>query len=122
MSKFQTILNGVIEELTTNLSLNTQQMEKDLERLPAQTKSVLQKIAEPLESGTEKSPNENLMKSLEELEFEKLSTNDQEKLISILTTKGILKPNTEENKEETEENQKNTLTQQSNSNPASYRV
>lgn len=121
MNKFQTIVNGVIEELATSLSLNTQQIEKDLERLPAQTKDVLQKIAEPLESGTEKNPNEELMKSLEELEFEKLPTNDQEKLIKILTTKGILKPNTG-NTEETEENQKNTLTQQSNSNPASYRV
>lgn len=118
MNKFQTILNGVIEELSTSISMNPQQIEKDLERLPAQTKDILQKIAKPLESGTEKNPNEDLMKSLEELEFEKLPTNDQEKLIKILTGKGILKPNTEK----TEENQKNILTQQSNSNPASYGV
>lgn len=121
MNKFQTILNGVIEELTTSLPLNTDQIKKDLERLPAQTKGVLQKIAEPLESGTEKTPNENLMNDLEQLDFEKLSTNDQEKLIKILTTKGILKPN-QTNTEKSEEEQKNTLTQQDNSNPASYRV
>lgn len=121
MNKFETILNGVIEELATNISLNPQQIEKDLERLPQQTKDVIQKITKPMEAGTEKNPNEDLMKSLEELEFEKLPTNDQEKLIKILTNKGILKPNTEKT-ENSEENQKNILTQQSNSNPASYGV
>jgi hypothetical protein len=121
MNKFQTILNGVIEELSTSISMNPQQIEKDLERLPAQTKDVLQKIAKPLESGTEKNPNEDLMKNLEELDFEKLPTNQQEKLIKILTNKGFLKPNSTST-EKSEEDQKNTLTQQNNSNPASYGV
>lgn len=124
MNKFQTILNGVIEELATNISLNPQQIEKDLERLPQQTKDVIQKITKPMEAGTETNPNEDfedLINSLGESEFKKLRPDVQEKIkekIDILTKTGILKPNTEN----TEENQKNILTQQSNSNPASYGV
>lgn len=113
MNKFETIFNNVIEELATTLSVNPDQMKKDLERLPQQTKDVLQKIAEPIESGTEKDPNEELMKGLEDLDFDKLPTDKKEKMILILTQKGLLKP---------EENQNVQSTQTQQSNPTSYGV
>lgn len=116
MNKFETILNGVIEELTTSLSLNPEQIKKDLERLPQQTKDVLQKITEPMEAGTEKDPNEDLMKSLESLDFEKLPTDKKEKMLLILTKKGILKP------QKTEENQQLQTAQTQQSSPTSYGV
>lgn len=113
MNKFETIFNNVIEELATTLSVNPDQMKKDLERLPQQTKDVLQKIAEPIESGTEKDPNEELMKGLEELDFDKLPTDKKEKMLLILTQKGLLKP---------EENQNAQATQTQQSSPTSYGV
>jgi len=113
MNKFETIFNNVIEELATSLSLNTDQIKKDLERLPQQTKEVLQKISEPIESGTEKDPNEDLMKSLEDLDFEKLPTDKKEKFLLILTQKGLLKP---------EENQSTNNVQTQQTNPTSYGV
>lgn len=113
MNKFETIFNNVIEELATTLSLNPDQMKKDLERLPQQTKDVLQKIAQPIESGTEKDPNEELMKGLEALDFDKLPTDKKEKMLLILTQKGLLKP---------EENQNVQSTQTQQSNPTSYGV
>ena len=113
MNKFETIFNNVIEELATTLSLNTDQLKKDLERLPQQTKDVLQKISEPIEAGTEKDPNEDLMKGLEDLDFEKLPTDKKEKMLLILTQKGILKP---------EENQQSQTAQTQQTNPASYGV
>jgi hypothetical protein len=114
MNKFETIINNVIEELSTSVSLNPEQIKKDLERLPQQTKDVLQKIASPLDSGTEQDPNEDIMKSLENLDFEKLPTDQKEKLIGILTSKGLLKP------QENQNSQVQTQVQNQQNNSTSY--
>jgi HSP90 family molecular chaperone len=123
MKKFETILNRVIEEVTTSSSVtvNPQQISSDLKKVmtsinPA-TKKALQAIADPLENSTEVNPEDDLLNKIDELDFEKLPTEKKEKFVLSLMKKGILK---EPQKTGNETQQTSQAT--SNNSPTSYGV
>lgn len=131
MNKFENILSGVLEEISqpSSVTLNPKQLANDFKKMasvatPA-TQAAINAMAEPMETSTEKDPNEDLMKKLEELDFEKLPTEKKEQFIKTLMSLGIPLKNQDENQSEDKaettstDNVKPTI---KTTNPASYGV
>ena len=125
MNKFETLIKqtseklGIVEQTQSAAPINQQQVSSDLERVMKSvnptTKRALQAIAEPLEKSTEEKPEEDILKKFDELDMNKLSTEDKEKLVLSLIKKGLIK--------EPENNQiQTTQTTNTSESPTSYGV
>ena len=136
MKTFDKIISNVIEELSSpaSIAVNPQQVQNDVKKMmgaasPA-TKAAFQAITDPVETATEISPSEDLIKKIEALDFSKISDEDKEKFLTTFAKKGFPLQLSQNENGETEE--KNTAVEPAvqnvyqtpikKTNPAAYGV
>lgn len=120
MNKFDQIIKNITEDVSgSGIMVNPKQVSADFKKMissatPA-TKAAIQALAEPMEKSTETDPDADLIKKLEELDFDKMPNDKKEKFIQALISKKIPLKTDEEQKTSTDQNQQTT-------SPTSYGV